>query len=66
MVRAGIRALGCFALGLRADPAVRTGLTEEWSNGQTEGQITLVQYLKRQGYGPAGLDFLRRRVLAAT
>jgi transposase len=61
---ADIAHLRRFALGLRGDPAVRAGLTEAWSNGQTEGHVGRLKYLKRQGYGRAGLTLLRARVLA--
>ncbi|MCC6630113.1 MAG: ISL3 family transposase [Chloroflexi bacterium] len=61
----GSRDLGRFALGLQDDPAVRAGLVKPWSNGQTEGQITRLKYLKRQGYGRAGYALLRTRVLVA-
>lgn len=44
--------------------AVRAGLSEPWSNGQTEGQVNRLKLLKRQSYGRAGLALLRRRVLA--
>jgi transposase len=45
--------------------AVRAGLTEEWSNGPVEGFVHKLKLLKRQGYGRAGFDLLRARVLAA-
>ncbi len=45
--------------------AVRAALTMPWSNGQTEGQITKLKLLKRQMYGRANFDLLRRRVLLA-
>jgi len=45
--------------------AVEAGLIQEWSNGQTEGQINKLKLLKRQMYGRAGFDLLRRRVLHA-
>jgi transposase len=61
----GSRERGRFALGLLDDPAIRTGLVEPWSNGQTEGQITRLKHLKRQGYGRAGFALLRTRVLCA-
>ena len=55
-----------FALGLRAEyGAVRAALTEAWSTGQVEGQITRLKYLKRQMYGRAKIDLLRLRVLHA-
>jgi transposase len=44
---------------------VRAGLSEPWSNGQTEGQVNRLKLLKRQSYGRAGLPLLRQRVLAA-
>ena len=54
-----------FAAGLRLDlAAVQAGLTEEWSNGQTEGQINRLKTLKRQMYGRAHFDLLRRRLLS--
>lgn len=55
-----------FAEGLKKDLwAVRTGLTEEWSNGPVEGFVTKLKLVKRQGYGRANFDLLRARVLAA-
>jgi transposase len=59
-------ALGRFAKGLRAEyDAVRAGLTVEWSNGQTEGQVNKLKLVKRQMYGRANFDLLRQRVLRA-
>jgi transposase len=53
-----------FAQGLLPDiAAVRAGLTLEWSNGQTEGQINRLKTLKRQMYGRAGFVLLRQRLL---
>ena len=58
-----------FAAGLEKDldavRAVRAGLTEEWSNGPVEGSVHKLKLLKRQGYGRAGFDLLRARMLAA-
>jgi transposase len=62
----GIPELRRFALGLQGElDAVRAGLTEPWSTGPVEGQITKLKLLKRQGYGRAGFALLRRRVLHA-
>ena len=59
-------AMRSFAAGLRKDlDAVRAGLTEEWSNGCVEGFVNKLKLLKRQGYGRAGFDLLRARMLAA-
>lgn len=55
-----------FAAGLTADrAAVEAALRLEWSNGQTEGQVTKLKLLKRQGYGRAKVDLLLRRLAAA-
>jgi transposase len=60
----GISALKSFANGLRRDlAAVRNALRMSWSNGQTEGQINRLKFIKRQMYGRAKLDLLRKRVL---
>lgn len=56
-----------FAKGLRKDlSAVRAGLTESWSNGPVEGLVNKLKLIKRQSYGRAGFELLRRRVLGAT
>jgi transposase len=53
-----------FALGLRQDEAaVRAALTLPWSNGQTEGQVNRLKFIKRQMYGRANFDLFRLRVL---
>lgn len=62
----GIPELRRFAIKLRQDDAaVQAACTEPWSNGQTEGQVHKLKLLKRQMYGRANFDLLRRRVLAA-
>jgi transposase len=62
----GAPAVETFAAGLEQDgAAVRAALTTHWSSGQAEGQITRLKLLKRQMYGRAGFDLLRRRVLLA-
>lgn len=53
-----------FSKGLRQDfKAVTAALTSEWSNGQVEGQVNRLKFLKRQMYGRAKFDLLRARVL---
>ena len=62
----GINAVATFAAGLEVDgAAVRAALTEPWSSGQAEGQVNRLKLLKRQSYGRASFDLLRRRVLLA-
>jgi transposase len=59
--------LRSFARGLERDEvAVRACLDLPWSQGQTEGQITRLKLIKRQGYGRAGFEVLRKRVLQAS
>jgi transposase len=47
----------------RDKEAVRGALRSKWSNGQVEGQINRLKYLKRQMFGRAKFDLLRARVL---
>jgi transposase len=55
-----------FGTGLLSDfDAVRNGLTQHWSSGAVEGNINRVKMIKRQMYGRAKLDLLRKRVLAS-
>jgi transposase len=62
----GIKELAAYARGLESDyAAVKAGLQEPWSNGQTEGQVNRLKLLKRQMYGRAKFDLLRLRVLHA-
>ncbi|WP_426514500.1 ISL3 family transposase [Dactylosporangium sp. McL0621] len=56
--------LHSFAKGLQRDLAAATaGLTLPWSSGAVEGQVNRVKMLKRQMYGRARFDLLRRRIL---
>jgi transposase len=60
----GIPELQSFAAGLKKDyDAVKAGLTLEWSNGQTEGQVHRLKLLKRQMYGRGSFKLLRKHVL---
>ena len=53
-----------FVMVLRRDEAaVRAAATSRWSNGQTEGQINRLKFLKRQMFGRAKFDLLKARVL---
>ena len=62
----GLQELAAFVAGIERDrAAVEHALLYDWSNGQTEGQITKLKLVKRSMYGRAGLDLLRRRLLRA-
>jgi transposase len=56
--------LRSFAAGLKRDlAAVVNGLSLPYSSGAVEGTINRIKMLKRQMYGRAHLDLLRKRVL---
>lgn len=58
--------LRSFAAGLCKDwDAVKAGLTLAWSSGVVEGHVNRIKMFKRQMYGRANLELLRRRVLLA-
>ena len=55
-----------FVRGLRRDyAAVLNGLTLPHSSGEVEGNVNRIKMIKRQMYGPAGFDLLRKRILLA-
>jgi transposase len=55
-----------FVTGLRRDyDAVRNGLTLPHSSGSVEGNVNRIKMIKRQMYGRASFDLLRKRVLLA-
>jgi transposase len=59
--------LRTFAASLRRDrPAVEAALSSAWSSGQVEGQVCRTKLIKRQMYGRARFDLLRKRVLLAS
>lgn len=56
--------LHSFAAGIRRDhAAVLAGLTTSYNSGAVEGNVNRIKMIKRQMYGRAGFDLLRRRVL---
>ncbi|WP_204985350.1 ISL3 family transposase [Micromonospora globbae] len=58
--------LAAFARNMRRDlDAIRNGLTLPHSSGAVEGTINRLKMIKRQMFGRAGLDLLRKRVLLA-
>ncbi|MFC9434756.1 ISL3 family transposase [Nocardia sp. NPDC057030] len=57
-------ALHSFVRGLRSDQdAVTAGLTTRWSSGTVEGHVNRIKMLKRQMFGRANPDLLRKRIL---
>jgi transposase len=62
----GLPELRSFITGLRRDQdAVVAGLTLPYSSGVVEGHVNRIKMLKRQMYGRANPDLLRRRILLA-
>ncbi len=59
--------LHSFTSGIRRDQAaVANGLTLAHSSGAVEGNVCRVKALKRQMFGRASLDLLRKRILLST
>lgn len=63
---ASLSLIASFASGIIRDKAAVRAITEPWSNGQTEGQITKLKLVKRQMYGRAKIDLLQARLIGAT
>jgi transposase len=64
--QSAIPPLVSFVNGIRRDyVAVKAGITLAYSNGPTEGHINRLKILKRQMFGRAKLDLLKKRVMAA-
>jgi len=58
--------IASFASGIAHDKsAVHAAITQPWSNGQVEAQITKLKLIKRQMYGRAKLDLLQARLMVA-
>jgi len=58
--------LHSFAAGLqRGRTAVLNGLTLHYSSGPVEGTVNRIKMIKRQMYGRAKFDLLRKRILIA-
>lgn len=61
----GLTELERVAAGMESDaPAVVEAISCSWSNGVVEGHINRLKMLKRQMYGRAGFELLRRRVMS--
>jgi transposase len=56
--------LKTFARGLKRDiKAVQNAIQLKWSNGPVEGHVNRIKSIKRQMYGRASFELLRRKVL---
>ncbi|MFG2759789.1 transposase [Streptomyces wuyuanensis] len=56
-----------FAQHLERDlDAVIAGLTLPWNSGVVEGHVNRIKMLKRQMFGRAGFELLRKRVLLSS
>jgi transposase len=63
----GVSEMESFARGVLRDfAAVYTGMELEWNNGPVEGNVNRLKLFKRQGYGRAKFDLLRKRLLHAS
>ncbi|MFJ9855777.1 transposase [Streptomyces sp. NPDC101150] len=55
--------LSRFAQHLERDlDAVTAGVTQPWNSGVVEGHVNRIKMLKRQMFGRAGFELLRKRV----
>lgn len=62
----GLPSLSRFAHHLERDlDAVVAGLSQPWNSGVVEGHVNRIKMLKRQRFGRAGFELLRKRVLLA-
>lgn len=62
--QSGIAELKGFANGLLNDyQGISNAFKLPWSNGQVEGQINKLKTIKRQMYGRASFNLLRKRIL---
>ena len=65
-VQTGPPELRGFSRNLQHDwDAVHAGLTEQWNSGSVEGNVNKLKVTKRQMFGRARFDLLRKRVLLA-
>jgi transposase len=65
--KTGLAELHSFAHGIERDrAAVLAGIALPWSNGQVEGQVNRLKFIKRSMYGRAKFDLLKQRVMAPT
>jgi transposase len=62
--RTGSRDLEAWLAAVEADDqAVTSGLSLPWNSGRVEGTVNKIKMIKRQMYGRAGFDLLRKRII---
>lgn len=62
--RSGVQEIKSFSKSFLTDyEAVKNTLTLSLSNGQVEGQINKLKIVRRQMYGSAGFELLRKRMV---
>jgi hypothetical protein len=63
--QSGLIDLQRVAASMEADAtAIHEAISSRWSNGVVEGHVNRLKMLKRQMYGRAGFELLRRRVMS--
>lgn len=63
-IGSGLKEIGGFAQSMKPDfQAIQNAFNLPWSNGPVEGNVNKIKTLKRQMYGRAGFDLLKRRLL---
>lgn len=61
----GIESFQSFVNSINKDfQAIYQAFVSEWSNGQVEGQVNRLKNIKRQMYGRASFELLRKRVVS--
>ena len=60
----GIKKLNSFIYGIEKDiHAIENAIKLQWNNGIVEGHINRLKSIKRQMYGRAGIELLKRKVI---
>lgn len=63
--QSGLVDLQRVTAGMEADAtAIHEAISSRWSNAVVEGPVNRLKMLKRQMYGRAGFELLRRRVMS--
>ena len=59
-----IKVLQDFVVGIERElSAIKAAFSLAWSNGPVEGMVNKIKFIKRQMFGRASFELLRRRVL---